>query len=126
MSTGAPTAAPKGGESWTIRGLLGRHKLATSVVAAGIVALLATFVLAAVGSKAGAVSDSTSCTQWGAANQRQQAVYARLYVREHGALSDGQRSPASVITAINNGCTQAYGDDVSDTTTVVQAIRGDF
>jgi hypothetical protein len=126
VSTGASTAAAKGPESWTVRGLLVRHKLAALGLAAIIAFMLAMFLLAALGPKAGAVSDSTTCTQWGSANQVQQAAYAKLYVREHGPLRGGGTSPAKVIAAINAGCARAYGDDVSDTATVTQAISGNF
>jgi hypothetical protein len=95
-------------------------------LAAVIAVMLAMILVALLGSKGGAVRDATTCTQWGSANQHQQAAYARLYVREHGPLSDGGTSPTSVIAAINDGCTRAYGEDVSDTVTVVQAISGNF
>lgn len=88
--------------------------------------MLAMILIPLFAAKARPVSDSTTCTQWGSANQAQQAAYARLYVREHGTLRGGATSPGSVIAAINAGCAQAYGDDVSDTTTVVQAISGTF
>lgn len=122
MSTGASTA-PKNTD---FRGLLVRHKLAALGLAAIIAFMLAMFLVAALGPKAGAVSDSTTCTQWGSANQVQQAAYAKLYVREHGPLRGGGTSPAKVIAAINAGCARAYGDDVSDSATVTQAISGNF
>jgi hypothetical protein len=126
LSTSASTTAAKGGETRAILSLAGQHKLITLGIAAVLAFMVAMFVVAAVGGKAGAVSDSTTCTQWGSANQDQQAAYGRLYIREHGPISGARRSPASVITAINNECALAYGDDVSDTTTVLQAIKGDF
>ncbi len=91
-----------------------------------IALMLAMIVLPLFGSKAGAVSDGTSCTQWGSANQGKQGAYARHYIREHRTLPGGGTSATSVITAINDGCAQAYGDGVSDTVTVVQAISGKF
>jgi hypothetical protein len=127
VSTSAsPTAGDNGG-LWSIRGLLARHKLVALGVAAVIVVIVAPVVIALLGSSARSmVSDATTCAQWGSANQDQQAAYARLYVREHGPLRNGPTSPASVIAAINNGCSQAYDDDVDETTTVVQAISGHF
>jgi hypothetical protein len=95
-------------------------------VAVVIAVMLATFLVAALGPRAGAVGDSTTCTQWGSANQAQQAAYAKLYIREHGRLRGGGSSPADVIAAINYGCTRAYGEDVSDSVTVTQAIHGRF
>lgn len=111
---------------WTIRGLVARHKLAAVVAAAVVAVLLAMILVAVFGSTGGPVTDATSCSQWGSSNQDQQAAYARLYLREHGPLRDGASSPASVIAAINKGCTQAYGEDVSDTTNVMQAISGHY
>ena len=46
----------------------------------------------------------------------------RKYVQEHGPLSGGASDPASVVAAINNGCNQAFDNDVQDNITVVQAI----
>jgi hypothetical protein len=96
-------------------------------VAALIVVMLAAILVPVLGSNGRpAASDSTTCSEWGSATQAQQLAYGRLYLREHGPLRDGDASPAGVISAINNGCAQAYGDDVSDTATVVQAISGNF
>lgn len=125
MSTGAPTAAAKDGE-FSVRVLLARHKLVALGLAAIIALMLAMILVAVLGPKAGAVTDSTTCTQWGSSNQAQQAAYGKLYIKEHGPLRGGGSSPSKVIAAINNGCSQAYGDDVSDTVTVRQAISGDF
>jgi len=73
-----------------------------------------------------AVSDSTSCSGWSSANQVQQHAYARLYVQEHGSLSNGARDAASVEAAINKGCLQAFGSDVADNVTVLQAINDQY
>ncbi|MGN6171057.1 MAG: hypothetical protein ACTHQQ_23230 [Solirubrobacteraceae bacterium] len=125
MSTGASTAAAKDGEFSTFRALT-RHKFVALGLAAVIAVMLSMVLVAVFGPKAGAVSDSTTCTEWGSANQGRQAAYAKLYVKEHGPLRGGGRTPSKVIAAINNGCTQAYGEDVSDTVTVTQAIAGNF
>lgn len=126
MSTGASTTATKKSEFPTLRSLLLRHKLVALGLAAVVALMLAMILVSVLGSKAGPVSDSTTCTQWGAANQLRQAAYAKLYVKEHGALPDGGTSPSKVIAAINIGCDKAYGDDVSDSATVTQAISGNF
>lgn len=110
-----------------MRGLIASHKLASTVAAVVLAAMVAYFVLIAVGPKGGAVTDSTTCTQWGSANVNRQDAYARLYVKEHGPVDSGWGpAPTGVINAINAGCYEAYGDDVSDTATVVQAIRRSF
>jgi hypothetical protein len=127
VDASAQTTRPREGRPWTTRRLIAQHKRAALGVAALIVVMLAAILVPVLGSKGQpAASDSTTCSEWGSANQSQQVAYARLYLTEHGPLSDGDASPAGVITAINNGCAQAYGDDVSDTTTVVQAISGNF
>jgi hypothetical protein len=128
MSTSAPKRRPPvpGTEQWTIRGLVSTHPTA-ALVAAGLIAILVgTFLFVALGAKAGAVTDGTTCTQWGSANDTRQTAYAELYVREHGPVPRWGSSPAEVIAAINTGCDVAYGDDVADQATVVQAIRGTF
>lgn len=108
-----------------MRALVARHKLGASVAAASIALMLALILVAALGPKAGAVRDGTSCTQWGSANLNAQTAYAMLYVREHGALR-GRTSPAKIVALINTACTQAYVNDVSDTTSIVQALSGRF
>jgi hypothetical protein len=127
VSDGPSTTAPDDSELWTIRGLVARHKLAASGLAAATAVMVALILVSLLGSTTGgAVSDATTCSEWGSANTHQQAAYARLYVRKHGPLRGGGTSPANVIAAINTGCTQAYEDDVSDTATVLQAITGNF
>lgn len=114
-------------ESWTLRGLIGAHRAIALAVLAVLVVMVAMILVAALGAKGGAVSDATTCTQWGAANVDQQRAYARLYVDEHGPVSPRWGpAPTGVINAINAGCTQAFGENVSDAVTVVQAISRSF
>jgi hypothetical protein len=127
MSTGGPATRPSQIDPpWTIRGLIVSHKRAAAFGAAAVVVMVALILVAVVGAKGGPVTDATTCDEWGSANVNQQHAYARLYVREHGAVPRWGSSPTLVINAINAGCYQAYGDDVSDTTSVVQAISGNF
>ncbi len=95
---------------------------------AGLCAVMVAMIaLAVLGSKAGAVTDATTCSQWGSANQNRQTTYARLYVRERGPVSARWGpAPTGVLNAINAGCTQAFGEGVSDSVTVVQAISRNF
>ncbi len=110
-----------------MRGLIASHKAASLAIAAACAVTLAVLVLTALGAKAGAVTDSTTCAQWSSANVNQQDAYARLYVREHGPVSPRWGPvPVGVINAINAGCYQAFGEQVSDTATVVQAISRSF
>ena len=115
------------GAPWTTRGLIASHKRA-SLVIAGICALaVAYFVLIALGPTAGAVTDRTTCEQWGSTNIDGQHAYAKLYISEHGGVSPRWGPPQQgVINAINAGCYQAYGEDVANTATVVQAISRNF
>ncbi len=114
-------------EQWTLRGLIARHKRATLVLAGLCALMVIPFVLVAVGSKGAAIADTTTCTQWGNTTQNGQSAYGRLYLREHGPVQGfGGPQPAAVVRAINWGCGVAYGDDVSDETTVVQAIKGNY
>lgn len=124
-STSAPVTQPA--SSWSLRGLIASHKAASLLIAGVFAATIAVFVLTALGAKAGAVTDSTTCAQWSSANVNRQHAYAQLYVREHGGVSPRWGPPPDgVIRAINAGCYQAFGEDVSDTATVVQAIARSF
>ena len=118
-------AAP-GGQEWSLRRLIAAHKLSALAVAALGALVVAMFVLAALGPKGGAVTDATSCSQWGSSDQSRQSAYAQQYIREHGGAIAGRMTPATVIGAINTGCMQAFADDVADTTSVVHAISGNF
>jgi hypothetical protein len=112
---------------WTIRGLAASHKAAALVIAALCAMTVAYFLLIALGPKAGAVTDSTTCEQWGSTNVNRQDAYARLYVSEHGAVSPRWGpAPTGVINAINAGCYQAFGEGVANRATVVQAISRGF
>jgi hypothetical protein len=110
-----------------MRGLIASHKAASLVIAAVCILTVGFSVLIAFGPGAGAVTDSTTCDQWGSTNESGQDAYARLYVSEHGPVSPRWGpAPTGVINAINAGCFQAFGEDVDQQTTVVQAISGDF
>jgi hypothetical protein len=93
-------------------------------LAVGLLILIALFVVALVGPRGGAVSDSTSCTQWGSSNQSEQHAYGELYLREHG------RRVASTVSgveaAINAGCMAAFASDEEDTVTVLDAIEKNY
>jgi hypothetical protein len=110
-----------------VRGLIASHKLAALIIAALSAVTVAVLLLVALGPKAGAVTDSTTCAQWGSTNVTAQEAYASLYIRKHGRVSPGWGlGGQGVINAINAGCYQAFGEDVSDTATVVQAIARSF
>ena len=121
------TLRPTDFAPWTVRGLIGSHRIASLVIAALCAATVAVLLLVALGPKAGAVTDSTTCAQWGSTNVTAQNAYARVYLKEHGRVAAGWGPGGQgVINAINAGCYQAFGEDVSDTATVVQAISRSF
>jgi hypothetical protein len=129
MVSTSPSATPTAadGAQWTLPGLIASHKAAALAVAAVCAVSVAAFVLTALGPTAGAVTDSTTCAQWSSTNVNEQNAYASVYLREHGPVSPRWGpAPAGVINAINAGCYQAFGEDVSDTATVVQAIARSF
>jgi hypothetical protein len=110
-------------EMWNTRTLIAQHKLAAAIGLVLIVLLLVIMVGGLLTSHPLVVSDSTTCTAWGSANQAQQKAYGERYVKEHGPLAGGATDPASVIAAINSGCYLAYSNDVADNVNVVQAIK---
>jgi flagellar basal body-associated protein FliL len=126
VDTPTPTLASEDVALWTLRGVLARHKWIALGVAVVVAVMVAMILVAVLGSKGGPVDDATTCSQWSSTNQARQLTYARLYLREHGAHLAAEPSPASVIAAINRGCNEAFGEDVSDTVTVLQAISGNF
>lgn len=110
-----------------MRGLAASHKRATAVIVLVCALAVTYFVLIATGPTGAAVTDKTTCEQWASANISHQQTYARLYVSEHGPVSPRWGpAPQGVINAINAGCYQAYGEDVANTATMLQAIARNF
>ncbi|HWD64820.1 MAG TPA: hypothetical protein VG405_06560 [Solirubrobacteraceae bacterium] len=106
--------------------LVSRYRWFALAALAVLVILAVMLLVAVLGPKAGAVTDSTACSQWGSTNQTKQAAYARQYVRRHGSLADGASSVAAIESAINTGCMAAYASDEEDTITVLQSIRKQY
>jgi hypothetical protein len=121
MQRSAPVSQP-----WTTRAIIARHRGIAIAAAVVIVVMAALLAVGIAGSNAGSVTDRSTCAAWSSANQDQQAAYARLYVREHGALASGRSDPASVEAAINRGCMQAFGSDAADLVNVYQAINRQY
>ena len=114
------------GEVWTTRTLIARHRRLALAAGGVVVIMVALFAVGIAGSNAGSVSDRSTCSAWSSANQKQQAAYAALYVREHGPLASGRSDAASVEAAINKGCMQAFGSDAADLVNVYQAITRQY
>lgn len=110
----------------TLRGLVRAHKRAAAAVAALLLALIAIGLASALGSRVSRISDSTPCSVWGSAPQRERDAYTALYVKEHGPLPSGASDPGTIQGVIDGGCIQAYGFDEADTVTVLQAIRKQY
>lgn len=97
------------------------------MIAAIVVAMIVLTVLTSVsGGKGGALTDSTSCTQWASSSASQQNAYAQLYLNEHGALPNGQGTVATVRSDINDECVRAAYLGESDDVTVVAAVNRAF
>jgi hypothetical protein len=103
--------------------LIAKHKIGALIGLVLVVLLLVIMVGGVLTSRALVVSDSTTCTAWGSANQAQQTAYGERYIEEHGPLAGGVTDPASVVAAVNSGCYLAYSNDVADNVNVVQAIK---
>lgn len=124
MVAGAPQGFSP--DDLKLRKLVVKHKLFALGMAASAALVLAMLLVSVLGPKEGAVADSTSCSQWGSASQHQQLEYARLYVREHGALPDGATSVAAVDNAVDSGCNIAFENEEEDTVSVLQSIRKEY
>jgi hypothetical protein len=127
-SGGDARAAPEehDGVDLSLRKLMAENRALSLGALAIVVALAAMIVVGALASGPVRVSDSTSCSTWSSANRDAQTTYARLFVREHGALASGARDVSSIKDAIDAGCTQAFSFDEADTLTVLQAARRQY
>lgn len=100
------------------------HKRLSIGLLAALVVFVAVILPAILGP--GTLSDSSSCSTWDSADHAAQTAYARLYLREHGALFSGATSPKGVASAITAGCAAAAVNDEADTVSVIQAIEGRY
>jgi Mg2+/Co2+ transporter CorC len=125
-TSGTSAYRPGGsGQQLTLRGLVAGHKLIAVATAASFALLVAMLLLAVLGPKAGAITDSTTCSDWGNATWREQTAFAQRYVDEHGPVA-GHITSTDIINLITNECLVASGEDVDDTTSIVQAMTGNF
>jgi hypothetical protein len=122
-STDGVAPADRGAEVWTTRALFARHKVLGIGAVALLVALIAIILGGILASSTVVVNDASTCATWSAAKQTEQLAYGQRYVRAHGALAGGARDPASIVAAINAGCTKAFDNDAQEDVTVVQAIK---
>jgi hypothetical protein len=110
----------------TLRGIARAHKRATAGVAGILLALIAIALVSDLGSRVTRISDSTPCSVWGSAPQRERDAYAALYVKEHGPLPSGASDAGTIEGVIDDSCTKAYGFDEADTVTVLEAVRKQY
>jgi len=126
VTSGSSAYRPGGtDQKLTLRGVVATHKLLALAVAASCALLLAMLLFAVLGPKAGAVTDATTCSDWGNATWNQQTAFAQRYAHEHGPVA-GHITSTDIINLITNECLLASGEDVDDTTTIVQAMTGNF
>ncbi len=73
------------------------------------------------GASAGALTRSSTCTQWSSANHAQQSAYSRRYIGEHA--ESGFLSVSNVTSAIDRDCLTAAYLGESDDVSVAGAIK---
>jgi hypothetical protein len=110
----------------TLRGVIMAHKRGSAAVLGILALLLASILITDLTSRGTRISDSSPCSVWSSATQRQRDAYAARYVTEHGALPSGASDAGTIEGVIDGGCTQAYGFDEADTVTVLQALRHEY
>ncbi len=129
LQTRRPTSAGGPPERWeppTLWGLLMAHKRIAAALVVIFAVLLAIILVADLSSRVSRITDSTPCSIWSSANERERAAYAALYVKEHGPLPSGASDAPTVEGVIDDGCTAAYGFDEADTVSVLQSIRKEY
>jgi len=102
---------------------MSQHKRETAAVIVVVVLLVAfTAASALSSSRASALSDASTCSEWASAGQSQQAAYARLYVTEYRS----SRSTGSVESALSSACTHAAYLGEADDISLVAAMNHAF
>jgi hypothetical protein len=111
----------------SVRTIVRRHKAATAGAIAVVLVLLGAMVAAALPSaKAGALTDSSTCSAWSSATQAQRSAYAHLYITEHGSSVSGGLGAANVESTINGDCNHAAYLGEADDISIVAALNHAF
>jgi len=76
--------------------------------------------------KAGALSDSSTCSAWSSATSAQQTAYAHLYITEHASSVGGGLGTANVASTINGDCNHAAYLGEADDVSIVAALNHAF
>lgn len=116
-------------DAWrpSITGLIRAHKQVSAIVAMLLAAMIAITVgTALAGPSRAALSDSTSCSQWGAASASQQLGYAELYLHEHPAALTVPPMAAGIRATVSQDCAHAAYLGESDEITVLAALEHAF
>jgi hypothetical protein len=112
-------------EAPSIKAIILRHKAASAAAVAIVLVLVGAMVAAALPSaKAGALSDSSTCSAWSSATGAQQTAYARLYVNER--LGGANRHVGTIKAALNGDCNHAAYLGEADDVSVVAALNHAF
>lgn len=106
---------------------MGEHKRGAAAAATVFLLAIAITVLPTLsGSSAGALTDSTTCSQWAAATPGQQSGYAYLYLREYRPAPVTAANAQAVGGAISKACVEAAYLGEADDVSVVAAFRHAF
>lgn len=110
-----------------VRTIVRRHKAATAGAIVVVLVLIGAMVAAALPSaKAGALSDSSTCSAWSSATSAQQAAYAHLYITEHASSVSGGLGAPSVQATINGDCNHAAYLGEADDISIIAALNHAF
>jgi hypothetical protein len=131
MATDKETDAAASGssayQSWTLTSVMLRHKRASGGAIAFLLVLVALTVVTTVASPGReALSDSATCSEWGAATAAQKIAYARVYLKEYGPLANAAPDSDAVETVINNACIRASYLGEADDLSVIAGVRHAF
>jgi hypothetical protein len=114
-------------EAPSLKAIILRHKAAAAAAIAVVLVLVGVMAAAALpNAKAGALTDSSTCSAWQSATQTQQAAYAHLYVTEHGSSVSGGLGGAGVESSINGACKHAAYLGEADDISVIAALSHAF
>jgi Flp pilus assembly pilin Flp len=125
---GGPAApGPSEVEHWTLTALVRRHRRATGVSIALVLAVVAVTILTTVShASRQPLSDSANCSQWAAATSAQKIAYSHVYIEEYGRYANTASRAAAVTVAINRACTEASYLGESDDLSILAGLRHSF
>lgn len=123
----APAAGASDYPRLSITSLMRAHRRASAGAIVFVLLVVAVTIITTVSSPSrAALSDSATCSEWGAATAAQKIAYSHVYINEYGAFANTARNADAVEAAIDKSCIRAAYLGEADDVSVLASLRHAF